>query len=228
MPERFTHGMNADVFMDDEGLVTRVDRLDSVNLAMVTFLDLKIASLLFPNHFIEIIGMELIKTSAKLENLEAFHVERRIKSKLAPIPPEHAIFTKHLKENLNFFLRGLICDCAVCQAHNNLHNLQLEENINIDRAAWEIRNAGIYVPTDDPTDYCLGPKGVIFFEVDLVIPSQLRNYIHSLNSREIADQTENLLHFQQELRFGASLKESLERANLEYSDLNITLQTLEV
>lgn len=135
----------------------------------------KIASLLFPENFIEVTGTT--KDSAS---------STAIYSKIAPVPPEHAVYSAHIRcveIALNKYPYGLwinkrsLCQCESCISHRNFHNLQNLAS-KARSLAKNIAKTGILVPSNDRSDYCLDSKGnIVFFEIDGFESVRLRDYL---------------------------------------------------
>lgn len=141
----------------------------------------KIASLLFPDNFIAVIGTTKEVTTS---NVAIF-------SQIAAVPPEHAVYSAHMRYveiALNKHPYGLsinkrsLCQCETCISHRNFHN---QQNIasKARSLAKKISQSGILTPYDDRSDYCLNDQGkVVFFEIAGFEPTKLINYLDSLKN----------------------------------------------
>lgn len=114
----------------------------------------KVASLLFPRNFIEVVAAREINSFST-----------RLYSRLADVPEEHAIFARDCFKPWGQEKRS-ICECRPCEEHRHFHDdHDLQQRAF--ELAKELQEWGIYVEYTDITDYCLDQKTgeIIFFEV---------------------------------------------------------------
>lgn len=121
----------------------------------------KIASLLFPNNFPEMIGASIRYSTDQLF------------SRMAPVHPGHAKFTVSCGEGQGG-RKSPDRTSETCMEHYRFH-----QEHNLEARAKELSDEvspwGIGVPAHDITDYCLSATGdIVFFEVG-VYPWKTRN-----------------------------------------------------
>jgi hypothetical protein len=149
----------------------------------------KIAELLFPEHFIEVVGSQIIPPEPVIGQSEGFdgrmttYHERRdqlLYSKLAPVDTNHAVYASHIILNKGRFKES-VCTCVTCKDHRHFHKRH-DLARKAERFNDRIKHCGIKVPDCDPSDYCLGPNGIIFFETEELDRHILRSYLENLHN----------------------------------------------
>lgn len=127
----------------------------------------KVAALLFPEHIIDVVA-----AASTLEGAPNHEIIHRIWSRKAEVPEEHATFAYHKKRDAD----GFPCKCKVCVSHQaQYHTPDLKQQAF--RMGEQASEMGIKLPDTDETDYCLGPHGVLFFEVDALYNNGLREML---------------------------------------------------
>lgn len=168
-----------DLWVARADLVREEDATASASLeARRLFYSHKIVRLLFPKNTIEVTGARPKGGSTLLY------------SKLAPIPSEHAVFSKHseIHEGNQIFE----CGCEACAKHTLLHSKN-EFQDKAEDIARKMNHAGIVVPLSDPTDYCISDAGdIIFFEHDFII-QKIEDFIRANSNQSIGDKLLRLL-----------------------------------
>lgn len=214
----YSCGNEARVYLDEGNRLVRMQAYISELVAITKFANLKIASLLFPEHFIKVLDLKLIKKSKdEIEHGSNPHyVTSYMVSELAPTHPDHAVYSRHLKKDYKFSN----CDCEVCRPHRNLH-FSTEYMHHLSDVKTKLNRAGILVPDDDHTDHCLGPSGIIFFETDLPEIPKLREYLKNLGKNEITERVNALLSYSQMMIDGCSPAESFRIAKKVYPDVDL-------
>lgn len=132
----------------------------------------KIASLLYPDNFIQVVGAA--NRPISLDGKPGYHAE--LYSKLAPIPPDHAIFSAHFAVTTKPALADRYhhhnnsnpphCECRTCFDHVNFHEQHKLRSKATQLHIDSLTHSCISLPYDDPTDYCLTSNGLIFFEIE--------------------------------------------------------------
>lgn len=173
------------------GELARDESLRNSEEGKVLFYRHAIANTLFPDHFIEVTGISLSSD-------DAYSVLTTLYSKKAAVSSDHAVWTSHMGFKL-FDIFGewsgqkkRICNCEVCERHAKEHGLI--NLFEVWRLAIKLRRAGIYVPTDDPTDVCTAGGKLVFFEIDKLDLVKLRKYV--LGDRKLpASRRNRVLNF---------------------------------
>jgi hypothetical protein len=136
----------------------------------------KIAHLLFPDNFIDVVGATVNPQGPDLsEEIKIFDKsyfsavdrEHRLYSKLAKVDPEHATYSNHMRlvANNSGVFKKSICPCSVCESHREVHEkMHMEEKAM--HFGRNLSSIGLGLPWDDPSDYCLSGENIIFFEID--------------------------------------------------------------
>lgn len=171
--------------------LVRIEGSIDKNWAAKLFYRHEIASLLFPNNFIEVIAAQVdpwddgLLESSFLDSQEfkkAKEREHRLFSKIAEVSSDHATFSSHM----NFGTSGdeIIKlsnhNCEGCKIHRKFHkskNLEKEAT----KVALDMQKIGINPPINDPSDYCLNAeRNIVFFEIDEFDGDKLHKYLSSL------------------------------------------------
>lgn len=220
MSERFlSNGNEAKVYMDGNSHVVRIESQLVERVAITKFVNLKIASLLFPENFIDVQDIKLVRTQTKprvYNFYEVILVDSYIKSKLAPTHPDHPFFSAHQKT----YEEVTECTCDLCKAHRRLH-YSTEYMHQLSDLKIKLNAAGILVPDDDHTDHCIGPNGIIFFEADLPETPKLREYLKHLGKNEVTEKINALLSYQHMMFSGCSPSESFRITKKVYPDVDL-------
>lgn len=151
----------------------------------------RVASLLFPDNFIDVVAAQVEPWQENLINeeqtemivsREAKNRTHKLFSKLAVVNKDHAIFSQHMYGRYDIVDRTKIslCSCGHCASHRVLHDETLMA-IKARDAGEEMGMIGIFPPCDDPSDYCLKENGdIIFFEVERFDSIRIRSHLQKL------------------------------------------------
>ncbi len=142
----------------------------------------RVAHLVFPNTFIQVTDCTLSKQMITEETLPWGETARihhakefSLYSKRAEVHPDHAPYSADMTLD-NEMQKVSVCSCRACSAHRQFHeDNQMEERAR--QKASQLSEAGIFVPTDDPSDYCLSADDVLFFEIDRLRTDVLQDYL---------------------------------------------------
>jgi len=199
MQEKYSNGFYSEVYRvsPEQKLwfprsdLVRLDSSSDKNWFARLFYRHKIASLLFPNNFIEVVGAqvdpwernfiyELQIGDTTVKGLR--DREHRLFSKMADVPGEHSKFSSHI--SLSSKGRKVsICKCGDCIAHKEFHSTNdLEEKAR--RISAHMMKIGIMPPFTDLSDYCLTKEGnIIFFEIGSFEEKKLEMHLSSLGEK---------------------------------------------
>ena len=174
--KEYSSGYHAQVFHTNERQqmqfgadLLRVESSIKRRLYAELFYKHKIAGLLFPDTFIDVVGSQVLTSSDQ----QFWRIG--LLSKLASVPSEHAGFSSHMSVNLDG--KKVPCNCSSCSQHFSFHMLHSLDEIAQETAEITSR-AGIYAPYTDMSDYCLGEHGgVTFFEIDKFDPAGVDAFI---------------------------------------------------
>lgn len=171
--ELFSKGMHAKVhpiaeqekILFPQADLTRLEFSDRPFHHKLLFYKHRIAQLLYPDQFIEVVGA---MAKAKPDCGNAFVKDHLLFSKKAHVPAEHAIFAAHMEidERGPRRLKRSMCACSVCDSHRKFHrDHDIAMKAFVDSS--EFHRRGITVPWDDVSDYCMSYKGkILFFEIE--------------------------------------------------------------
>lgn len=186
MKEKFSNGRNGEVFFisEQERILyphadfSKEQKYNELFLFKLIFYQHKIARLLFPANFIEVIGT----SEPDGETTYVF-------SKEAKVNPQHATFSSHKNEH---FL------CGECESHKEFHSRILNDAQNLGHS---LHKKGINVPYLDETDYCISNGNIVFFEIESIDTTRLRRHLSKQGTlRPEIQQARNLLERYQNLR----------------------------
>lgn len=204
--EQRLHFSNAD-FM-------RLERSRDITWAQRYFLQMQLAAIALPNNIIQVVGWEtdpIVDIDKIEEYIKKFPVIEMISnefthrpkdgqvlptseqvfpfsrhtmfSKKAKVPDEHAVYCAHMK--LNQFIEDehvnkiSLCDCPTCQSHRQFH-----EKHDLANKAKRIHFDGIYLPNNDPSDYCLSKTNdIVFFEIMHFFPDSFLQRINQIDNK---------------------------------------------
>lgn len=184
--ERFSGGHVASIYKvsDDEKALfsradlVRVDRVADPSWFTRLYYKHKVASLLYPDNFIEVVGARAVslpllvptqtRQSEEIQNHNLY-------SQMAKVNPDHATYADHLTLVVGEgkLYKDFTCSCVACVRHGQEHDGRDMAKL-AQEASDFISPSGIVPPTDDPGDYCLTDRGVIFFELKSFDPIQLK------------------------------------------------------
>lgn len=147
----------------------------------------KIAQILFPNNFINVVAarVDRDKDSDKYRTTSRTNM---LYSQKADIPIEHSTFSAHMELPYRAFQKVFSCRCSDCTSHRAFHlsNALAEKAEEVSIPMGKIGILPAY--SGDPSDYCLTGQGnIVFFEIDVFNDKALGEYLSSLenpNSRE--------------------------------------------
>lgn len=201
MRETYSNGFHTVVYKTDrqERLwfpsadLVRIDKSEDKNWFASLFYRHKIAQLLFPDNFINIVAAQVDPWQEQL--LDEFIIgeevfrqqksrEHRLFSQMAQIPAAHAVYSAHMgfdkyEDRLEKISKH---GCVDCESHRKFHVLEnLERKARV--ASEPMLEIGIQPPTYDPSDYCLTEGGkIVFFEIDGLDRKILENFLSSLKA----------------------------------------------
>ena len=145
----------------------------------------KIASLLFPDNFITVVGASRLQQVSRGED--------SLYSKEANAGLDHAVFSAHMRQvdhEVNGRIvrsdKGSTCECMACTRHRIEHLEMQNEALEFSR---QLLPVGLRLDDKDPSDYCLVNGKLVFFEIEDLDPAALRNYLTSLRSATVDKQT---------------------------------------
>lgn len=195
MRERYSQGNNARIYRVEanelqrfpQAELVREDRSDDRYWGERLFARHIIASTLFPDHFITVVGAEVIPSeplTVKLSdgNHHYYPKERSqlLYSKEANIAEGHATFADHMRPGPKGKVSS--CPCAQCTEHKQLHEREKLSQLATQTAVPMI-DIGITPPVEDPSDYCISPNGIVFFEIEVFEQEKLSAYLKSPKAR---------------------------------------------
>jgi|SRR3989344_2950627 len=138
----------------------------------------KIAELLFPGHIIQVVGASSTH-SEESDHLRGPKYVHKLWSRRADVPDGHVSYSSHMDKSNNRLKR---CTCPDCERHyTQFHTKSLKQKAR--RLSMRAEEVGITLLAWDETDYCLGPNGILFFEVDGIDVYTLWTYL-TRTSRE--------------------------------------------
>ncbi len=148
----------------------------------------RIAQILFPGAFPEVVGAsQLIHTPQSMSEFAGESTVVHAKymnllfSKKSPVNEDHSVYSMHMIMNL----RGKysLCSCGTCKRHRIFH---AENDLEIRAHAMhqQVKDVGIDLPWDDPTDYCLSGEKILFFEMQRFSPTQVAESLEIMDIQE--------------------------------------------
>lgn len=216
MHEKYSRGFHASVYKVDRQQklwfpsadLVKIDQSRDKNWFARLFYRHKIAQLLFPDNFINVVAAQVDPWQEQL--VDEFTIgkrvfkeqksrEHKLFSKMALVPATHAVFSEHMDINMDISSEDggsdsrsekvSLHDCADCNSHRVFHISNGLEQKAMDIAP-PMQKIGIHPPTHDPSDYCLTKEGdIIFFEVQNFQEEQLETHLSSLKSRTENEET---------------------------------------
>lgn len=223
MQEKYSNGFHSEIYRLNpkqklwfpSADLVKIDESTDKNWFARLFYRHKIASLLFPDNFIEVVGAQVDPWEKNLvhetrmgeatfrEPKQRIH---RLFSKMASVPENHAVFSEHM--DINFGTgssdreseKVSLHDCVHCKSHREFHRLSDIKQKAIDIAS-PMQKIGILPPSQDPSDYCLTREGnIVFFEINDFDEEVLEAHLSSLsNPNEMEERVLVLLHRLNEL-----------------------------
>lgn len=181
-----------------------------VRLAKKRFYIHQIAFLLFPGNFIDVSGLIIGKggtysqapTRDRADDKSFFPTQ--LLSTLANVSQDHAIYSNHMevvKHALGVYRKRNLCGCEICKKHQKNHDRFNFRNFK--GVVKNLENAGIFVPIDDESDFCLTPEGnYVFFEIDYLDPKRVAKFVSNKKTvpKETAHSVTKLLARIEELK----------------------------
>lgn len=192
MRERYSSGLYGEIFpvsseqkllFPQADLVREEELMDRFWFARLFYVH-KIASLLFPGRFIEVVGAQnkVAHEGAPADEFSPADLARYkliLLSKEANVNPDHAVFSNHYTQDAKFgrVWKLQMCKCERCIRHRRFHR---HNDLKSKARAWErrMRRVGIFVSPRDKTDYCLDDNGIVFFELDNLDRRILRKFLN--------------------------------------------------
>ena len=196
--EKYSGGHVASVYTLSEKDKLRFPRADLVREDSVAdfswfarlYYKQKIASLLYPDNFIEVVGAG-VEPLVPVGRRQSERIQKHnLFSKQAAVKIDHAVFSSHLRLTTKGgkLYKESTCPCAHCVQHTQEHLTQNMETI-ARKASELISPSGIVPSADDPSDYCITDRGIIFFELQSFDPNQIKKTINSSETTAPAQQT---------------------------------------
>lgn len=183
--EYLSHGHNASVFRDSlapsiciEGPLIRREENDEAEDHYVKLFNTHLlAYILFPDNFPKPIkrGIDRMstKTMMNIGGVLKYAPVHILYTQEVTIPQDHHVFTNHINTG-EFGEKIRTCSCPSCSTHDEYHSSYRSRMFNL---LYQIKEAGIEVPFDDPTDWCVENDKVIFFEVEHLDPKKIRHHM---------------------------------------------------
>ncbi len=212
MLEKYSNGIHANVYKLSERSdkwaypfadLARVDRTYDRSYSARLYYEHKIASLLFPGHFIDVVATKVVphgepfftdlrigKTVLKIPGERTY----TLFSKQADVPERHAVYSSHMivdHDDGERLVKESVCTCSQCDQHRKFHYSHVLKDL-AEAFAKQTDKAGIKIPSSDPSDYCLGRSGIIFFEIDNLDTKKLREFLAVTNNK---DMEEKAIHY---------------------------------
>lgn len=189
MKELYSNGANAVVLIPEiedavrfpNADLMRVDQSADKHWFARLYYRHKIAKLLFPKHFIEVVGAQISLEDPNDKEYDHPAYPFALFSKDGQVDPEHAVFSSHMRTSIT---EGKVssCKCIPCVDHRKFH---LENGLAI-RAVEvydETSKTGIIPAYQDPSDYCLSSdESIIFFELDGFDKLAVGKYLQSIEN----------------------------------------------
>jgi hypothetical protein len=144
-----------------------------INHPLAIYYRHQMAQLLFPNNFIDVVGVKFTSYDRSI-HFELF-------SKLAPVNPDHAVFSAHMDYYRQDNDKDSRCKCEICARHRGEHGWRSWFK-NRNTPIHKMKEIGIFPDTTDPSDYCYTPNGVLFFELEGLEPKTLQNHLDRLKN----------------------------------------------
>lgn len=171
--------------------LVRYERSTNPFFYKLLFYKHRIARLLYPDQFIEVVGAV---TEARPGGEDSFAKDHLVFSRKAPVPDEHATFAAHMEidDDGPKRLKKSLCKCSVCVSHRRFHR---DHDISMKAfdASSEFWRRGITVPWDDDSDYCMTDKEkILFFEIDGMDYRVLQNNIDDVDDPAVRDTIEKM------------------------------------
>lgn len=185
--EPYSRGYNAGVWIISRREKFNFPTADLVRITngdnkfMRIFYMHKIAQLLFPGQFINVIGARIVtRKSLEGEERQPLDAIRNfLYSQQADVSSEHATFSAHM--DIGGPGKVSLCRCGNCASHREFHHSNaLAERAYAD--SFLMKAIGIMPPNyGDPSDYCLTREGkIVFFEIEFLNGERLKNHLSSL------------------------------------------------
>lgn len=191
MLKEFSRGHNAVVYWNDKGNqpppfshadLVRIEPCLHFEDGTFIFCQMQLAQIAFPGNFPEVIafkvGINDPKAFVDRGGIQSYEPPFYLYSKRTSTPSEHNIFCDHIGHDLEGY-KIHTCPCSACSSHALLHEKQ---HGNMHAFVRDALQAGIQLPYDDPTDWCLNDNGgIVFFEINKLDIATLSRYIHHLD-----------------------------------------------
>lgn len=166
--ELFSRGMHAKVHPLDKAEsrhfpnadLIRVECRDGPYFFKRLFYRHRIAHLLFPQHFIDVLGVTAQNAN---DPDHPFRTVSNLYSKRADVIQDHATYAAHMQ--LHKGVKKSLCSCDACKAHRLFH-AQNDMTLHALKDAKNYNPMGIHTPWDDDSDYCLAGDKLVYFEIE--------------------------------------------------------------
>lgn len=189
--ESFSKGSHASVYvalMSDQVRYSGVEVVRESTeqerfISIAAYLRHGIVTSLHPDNILEYLALEIDEVpyvSYGTDGAKIFtkRYKSRSFSKLAVTPDDHAVFSLHMDGH-----KDVVCGCGACRRHDSFHR-EFEVDKKAAAFADEMREIGIFLPSNDETDYCLAGGNIFFFEVEDINSRVLRENIQKMPERE--------------------------------------------
>lgn len=187
MLTEFAHGHSAVVYYNNkEGLRPPFSRADLVRVEQClgpeygafVFCQMQLVQMAFPGHFPEVIAYRVRKDDPKSfverGGILSYEPSYYLYSNRTATPSDHNVFCDHIANDLEGY-KIHTCPCATCSAHALIHE---ESHSAMHTFVKTALQAGIELPYDDPTDWCLGSNGnIVFFEINRLHVNPFSDFI---------------------------------------------------
>lgn len=211
MLEKYSSGCYANVYKISDvekwefplADLERVDKTSDEHMFASLYYEHKIASLLFPGHFIDVVASTIARDEPFAPELRVGKIKLQIPtertytlfSRQADVPKEHAVFSSHmtLDGDDDGMEKVSVCPCSQCSLHRRFHYYNSLKDL-AETFAKQTSMAGVEIPNDDMSDYCLGRNGIIFFEINRLDTDKAKAFINTTSDSNIRRTATDYLH----------------------------------
>lgn len=194
--ELFSRGRYAEVsvasgrekFLFPKADLIRTETKKDPHQYMRLFYAHKMAHLLFPRNFIEVVGVTAKHDDACVTE---YHRTSSLFSRKAAVADDHAIYAAHMGVRKGG-QKSSTCDCATCASHHEFHESD-ELTMRAMDLAVDYFPTGIFTPWDDGSDYCLAGDDIVFFEIEGFRHSQMREFLPTIEDAVVRERMSCLL-----------------------------------
>lgn len=183
--QEYAHGWNAGVYYVKSKLMpgpfshadlmkAEPDEDELYGAKLFTYF--KVANLLFPGHFPQVVAYSTNRQYPIHYAGEEFNIPvHYLFTKEASVYDEHRFYSVDMMGLVNG-KKKLACTDEVCQRHDEFH--ANHEGL-VREFAHDLHTAGIYLPYNDRSDWCVNPLtgDIVFFEIDRLYVELIRKYM---------------------------------------------------